>query len=208
MHQALAQFFSALTNPVESFLERWKAVKDTRLTYRDRESWEKLHAAGQALLEKFLREDAPRLSEIQAAERGFTLDITDLDLPFVGIIDLVAALDGKRTLVDFKTATSAYDPHEALLSDQLTAYQLAEPDAEQVALCVLIKTKTPRIEWLITRRSADQLVEYLTKARFVAHEIKQGRFYKRTGKWCTWCEYLPVCTGDTPKADETLVRLG
>src|SRR5207249_10371797 len=91
----------------------------------------------------------------------------------VGIIDLVATLDGKRTLVDFKTASSAYETHEALLSDQLTAYQLAEPDAEQVALCVLVKTKTPRIEWLITRRSSDQLVEYLTKARFVAHEIRQ-----------------------------------
>ena len=48
VHQALAQFFSTQTNPVESFLERWNAVKDTRLTYRDRESWEKLQAAGQA----------------------------------------------------------------------------------------------------------------------------------------------------------------
>jgi hypothetical protein len=31
------------------------------------------------------------------------------------------------------------------LSDQLTAYQLAELDAEQMALCVLVKTKEPKI---------------------------------------------------------------
>src|SRR5213593_100068 len=75
VHQALAQFFSTQTNPVASFLERWNAVKDSRLTYRDRESWEKLQATGQALLEKFLREDAPRLGDVHGAEHGFALDI-------------------------------------------------------------------------------------------------------------------------------------
>lgn len=206
VHQALAQFFSAQTNPVESFLERWNAVKDSRLTYRERESWEKLQVAGQVLLEKFLREEVPRFNKIEGGEKPFELDITDLDLPFVGIIDLVAALDGKRTVVDFKTSGSTYDAHEARLSDQLTAYQLAEPGAEQVALCVLIKTKTPRIEWLITDRSADEVVEYLAKARFVANEIKQGHFYKRPGKWCAWCDYLSVCVGDTEKTRGTLVK--
>ncbi len=56
-------------------------------------------------------------------------------MPFVGFIDLIGELDGKRTVVDFKTSASSYEEHEALLSDQLTAYQLAEPEVEQVARC-------------------------------------------------------------------------
>ncbi len=66
------------------------------------------------------------------------------DLPFVGIIDLVGRLDRKRTVVDWKAASSAPDGYEALMSDQLTAYKPAEPETEQLALCV--KTKEPQIE--------------------------------------------------------------
>ena len=123
------------------------------------------------------------------------------------MIDLVATLDRKRTVVDFKTSGSAYGDHEAILSDQLTAYQLAEPEAEQAALCVLVKTKEPKIEWHPTERSPEQLVEYLAKAEYVAGEIQNERFYKRSGKWCSYCDYLPVCTGDQKTASETLVQI-
>src|SRR5437867_9025276 len=81
---------------------------------------------------------------VAAAERAFELRITSLDLPFVGVIDPIADVDGKRTVVDFKTANAAYQEHEAILSDQLTSYQLAEPEAEQTAFCVLVKTKEPK----------------------------------------------------------------
>ena len=128
-------------------------------------------------------------------------------MPFVGVIDLVADLDGKRTVVDFKTANAAYQEHEAILSDQLTAYQLAEPEVEQTALCVLVKTKEPKIEWHMANRSGDDLTEFLVKADIVAHDIAAGRFYKRPGKWCSWCDYLPVCVKDEKRAKETLVKV-
>ena len=41
----------------------------------------------------------------------------------------------------------------------------------------------------------------------VAHEIAAGRFYKRPGKWCSWCDYLPVCVKDEKRVKETLVRI-
>ncbi|MFB3062347.1 MAG: hypothetical protein ACE10C_13355 [Candidatus Binatia bacterium] len=62
------------------------------------------------------------------------------------MIDLAAEVEGKNTIGDFTTAASAYDGHMSDLSDQLTSYQLTEPEAEQVALWVLVKTKEPRIE--------------------------------------------------------------
>jgi hypothetical protein len=93
------------------------------------------------------------------------------------------------------------------LSDQLTAYQLAVPEAEQAALCVFVKTKEPRIDWYVSRRTGDQLSEFLRKADYVAREISARHFFKRPGDWCAWCDYLPVCLGDERKVRETLVFL-
>lgn len=207
LHQALAHLFKDQGNPVLFFQEAWADMQQAPLTYNTRESWEKLRTVGEALLRKFLAEEVPKLSTIQAVERPFRLDISSLDLPFVGIIDLIVDVHGRRTVVDFKTSASSYEPYEVALSDQLTAYQLAEPEAEQLALCVLVKTKEPRIEWHWAKRTPAQLTEYLAKADLVAHEIHAGHFFKRPGKWCAWCDYLPVCLGDQKQVKETLVQI-
>ncbi len=110
-------------------------------------------------------------------------------------------------MTDFKTSASSYAEHEVKLSDQLTAYQLAEPQAVQMALCVLVKTKEPKIEWHVSERNSDDLLGYLAKAGYVAHEISAQRFYKRPGMWCAWCDFLPVCLKDEGKMAETLVKV-
>ena len=206
VHQALALMFQEGQDPVLSFRESWKEAKQAELKYGARESWDKLYECGQVLLEKFVQEQVPRLSGASAIEKPFELSISEFDLPFIGFIDLTAKLDGVETVIDFKTSASSYAGYEAILSDQLTAYQLAMPDVSALGLCVLIKTKDPRIEWHFSHRSGEQLVEYLRKAKLIAHEIKAGHFYKRSGKWCSWCDYLPLCLGDTQKAKQTLVK--
>lgn len=207
VHQALAALFQKTGDPVKCFGESWGMLKAVPLDFNQKSSWEKLKASGEGLLTKFVSEEFPRLSEVTAVERAFTLSITSLDLPFIGIIDLVGKLDGKRTVVDWKTAASAFDEHEAAMSDQLTAYKLAEPETERLALCVLVKTKEPQILWHCVNRSGDELAEYIAKLGYVSHEIAARRFYKRPGMWCAWCDYLPVCLGDKPKARETLVTV-
>lgn len=207
VHQALAFFFREKGDAVAFFQKAWREAKHIELTYSKKESWEKLRDSGPALIGKFLQEELPKLQNVRASEKVFTLNITSLDLPFIGVIDLLADLEGKRTVVDFKTSGSAYEDHEVVLSDQLTSYQLAEPEAEQAALCVLIKTKEPKIEWHVAKRTGDQLTEFLAKANLVAREITAGRFYKRSGKWCTWCDYLAVRTGDRKRAEETIVQI-
>jgi hypothetical protein len=72
---------------------------------------------------------------------------------------------------------------------------------------VIDKTKEPKIEWHLSNRSGEQLTEFLAKVDLVAREITTGRFYKRPCKWCAWCDYLPVCTGEDKKAKETLVQI-
>jgi hypothetical protein len=205
MHQSLSHLFGAQGDPLKFFQEHWNDLKDVPLDYGKTESWAKLDSIGRALLEEFLQKELSRFGKIVASEKTFNLKITGLDLWFVGIIDLIAELDGKRTVVDFKTSASAYQAHEVLLSDQLSAYQLAEPAAENSALCVFIKTQKPKIEWHKANRTAGEVMEFLAKVDFIAKEIVSGRFYKRPGKWCSWCDYLPVCTKDTEKANATLI---
>lgn len=207
VHKAMAYLFKAEGDPVVNFLFNWSEVRDSNLSYGPKESWEKLKETGQGLIAKFVADELHRFGEIESVELDFRLTVTSLDLPFVGIIDLVSEVNGKPTVVDFKTSASAYQNYEVMLSDQLTAYQFAVPGAEQAALCVLVKTKEPKIEWHFSRRGGEHLTEYLSKAEYLAQQILSMRFYKRPGKWCSWCDFLPVCIGDKQKTRETLVQV-
>jgi hypothetical protein len=51
------------------------------------------------------------------------------------------------------------------------------------------------------------LAEYLEKVRLVSDDIAAGKFYKRPGKHCGHCDFLPVCLGDQKQAKETLARI-
>ena len=203
----LARFFRIKEDLAETFRNIWNSLHDRELRYGPRESWERLAATGGALLEKFFTEELPKLGHVEAVEQGFTLAITSLPLPFVGVIDLVADLDGKRSVIDFKTSASGYPEHEVVLSDQLTAYELAHPEAEQVALCVFVKTAKPRIDWHTSVRESAHLADYLNKIKLIGGAIAARQFYKRPGWWCGMCDYLTVCLGDEQKVRETLVQV-
>ena len=207
MHVALADFFREGISPTATFKREWQNLKDIELHYGNRDSWESLGGKGEKLLEKFLREEIAKIQKVYGVEKKFELAVTTIALPFIGAVDLNAQMEGQTTIVDFKTAASDYDEHEVVLSDQLTAYWLADPTADRVAYCVLAKTKEPMIQWHFGKRGATDLQEFLTKVRLVLDDIGAGKFYKRPGKHCRYCDFLPVCVGDQQKVKETLIRI-
>src|ERR1700730_10669316 len=190
-HQALAFLLKERGDPVTSFLSGWEEAKDAELTYGNRQTWEVLRDRGRILLEKFVSEQLPQIGTVKAVEQDFQLNITGLDLPFVEIIDLVTESEGLTAVTDFTTSASAYAGHEAIMSDQPTAYQLAVPEADKLSPCLLIKTKEPRIGWHVSYRSGPRLIKYLKKVQLVTHEIRDQHFYKRPSQWCGSCDYLP-----------------
>src|SRR5262249_59180095 len=101
LHQALAQLLRTKGDPVAAFQRRWDAVRGTDLTFGKRESWEQLADCGERLLTRFVEDELPQIDDVLAVERAFTLTITSLPLPFVGVLDLVASIDGKKTVTDF-----------------------------------------------------------------------------------------------------------
>ena len=84
LHQALAFFFRERGDAVAFFLKAWGDARHVSLTYGQRESWVKLRTKGQALLEKFLREERPRLKEVKASEKVFELSITGTNNGLIG----------------------------------------------------------------------------------------------------------------------------
>ncbi|MBI5762490.1 MAG: PD-(D/E)XK nuclease family protein [Planctomycetes bacterium] len=81
-----------------------------------------------------------------------------------------------------------------------------DPSDQGIALCVLVKSKDTSIEWHVVKRTAKELSEYLAKVGWTAEAIASGRYYKRPGFWCSWCDYLPVCLGNKGKVKATLVQ--
>jgi len=53
---------------------------------------------------------------------------------------------------------------------------MAEPDIEQVAVCVFIKAKDPRIERHVTQTTPEQVIEYLEKAELVCRADRARQF--------------------------------
>src|SRR5215470_13084467 len=60
VHQALADLFNKKSDPIDFFLLTWGELKDVKLTYGKKQTWEKLQKTGQGLLQKFLREELGR----------------------------------------------------------------------------------------------------------------------------------------------------
>jgi PD-(D/E)XK nuclease superfamily protein len=63
VHQALALLFRDHGDPMKLFVETWREAQGFDLNYSQWESWEKLNAGGQTLLERFLREELSRLGK-------------------------------------------------------------------------------------------------------------------------------------------------
>jgi hypothetical protein len=72
---------------------------------------------------------------------------------------------------------------------------------------VFVKTKEPRIEWHFAERTPEARSEYIEKVRLCGEDILAAKFYKRPGKHCSYCDFLPVCMGDGKKAIEALTRI-
>lgn len=208
IHASLASHFRRGADPVAAFRESWALQTKEPLQYSGRDTAESLGRKGEALLELFVREELPSLGRPLKVESGFEVSISTLDRPFRGVLDLVVQNEDSRMIVDFKTSSGAMPSHEVALSDQLSAYFLAEPEATSAAFCVFLKTKEPRIEWQRRTRSAEPVLAFLEKARLVGEAISRFDFFRNPGDHCSWCEFLPVCLGDETTARETLRQVG
>ncbi|MEW6682636.1 MAG: PD-(D/E)XK nuclease family protein [Nitrospirota bacterium] len=209
--RALSALFQQDADPLAVFSGAWEALRGAPVAWGKRHTWEALRDIGGALLERFMKEERPRFSEVrpECVQRHLSAELAGVT--FIGYPDLYARVDGLRTLVDFKTAQASYDPEEVRLNEQLTAYWwLLEANhlpVDRVAFCVLLKLKEPRIEWHFATRRPEEVAEYRDKLALVASDIVRGRFPKKTSSCGQWggCDYRPLCLGDEAAIPKDLV---
>lgn len=204
VHEALAAHFSSGEDPVSFFAAEWGLHEDDDLRYAGRDSWASLNDKGLGLMAYFLAHERDRLTKISGIESKFSVQVSSLPVPLVGVIDLVAELDGILTVIDWKTSSSSYGEEDVHLSDQLTTYTLAHPEIPDVAYGLFVKTKEPRFEWHRSRRTGEEVGDLLRKAERVVSDIQAGRFDKRPGDHCSYCDFLPLCLGRKAEAASTL----
>ncbi|HEV7281403.1 MAG TPA: PD-(D/E)XK nuclease family protein [Pirellulaceae bacterium] len=215
VHQALAIFHRRLQRkePTEpnllrdSFLDEWRnREQEERIEFRGGETREGLIELGVALLETYAQQ--PPSGEIVAVERRTwiplrTSDDRYLETPLVAIADLIVRVDGYLKITEFKTSGRAYGEFEVETSLQATCYVNAVLETfgewANVEYAVLVKTKTPKVQRLLTSRTEEDLrrlgdlVENVERA--VQHEI----FYPvETPLNCSTCPYRGPCREWSP----------
>lgn len=154
----------------------------------------------------------PDLVEVQGVVDVIKSDNKDEALQFKGWIDVVE----KHKIHDLKTSGRAKPKGEAHASFQLTSYAALYFNAtghwpEELELDVLVNTKKPKLQVLVTTRDRDDLEAWMETILGVHAAIKAGVFppapigsWKCSPKWCpawTSCKYVSKSSDRRQAAD-------
>jgi len=158
---------------------------------------------GTDLVGQYVCEFAPRRKATDV-EVEFTVQIPEVDEPFVGYIDLIA----DDYLLDHKTAARAWSAGRLASTMQVEAYYLAYRALtgrypRQFVYDIAVKTKAPYIQFdLQTKRTTIQLDLYVQRIRD-ARDMVEKELFPRTNpdNWsCSpkWCGYYDHCIKGVP----------
>ena len=185
------------------FTKEWsKAAKgNARIRYRDEYDYETCLKEGKSILKVYIDSIEEEQYSILAIEEPFQFNIDGLDIPLIGVMDLVEEDDsGTVIITDFKTAGRAYSSDEVDKNFQLTVYNMAAKangfrDREiLLKFDCLLKTKKPRFERYYTTRDKAAEKAAVKKIQAVWDGIQKQVFVPNTGHWkCKGCSYQSAC---------------
>lgn len=219
IHDALEYFYSVKTLPPPSLPEILKYLDDNWLIegYKDQKQQDEYKEQGRKILKEYHAKHVDDYHIPYFVEYGFNLDIEGVKVTgFVDRIDKVG--DDRIAILDYKTG-KAFGKDAAVLSDQLTMYQMACEEllglkVERLTLYHL-PSQTP-----ITSEphSATQVKALRERVVRVAGDIKENSakleraeikhfptvFERNTSlgkpsssmtaeQICHWCDFKPLC---------------
>lgn len=140
---------------------------------------------------------------IVAVNEVFAVPLMDGDTlvsekPIIGEIDQVAEKDGRRVLVDFKTAARRWSGAQASKSLQPTAYlygyRFVHRSDPVFRFDVLVKNKTPVYERYYTARTADDFSRLAVLTAKIEGMVRAEHFLpSEQGFYCAGCPYAHEC---------------
>lgn len=203
IHKALEYAFShrrdkGLLPPneavVAAFCDSWAKCK--RVRFDSGESWAEYLRIGMAVLRTYMEEVAPTVVP-RFTEFEHTVELVD-GLTYLGIIDLYTE---DETVIDFKTAATAWTVTRAREDNQLTGYALLLLDKlgnlpRETQIHCLVKNPVGVKVVSGGMREPYHLAEYRRTLAHVAECITNGVFYKKTSSWLCQagrCPFYGVC---------------
>jgi hypothetical protein len=122
--QALAAYFAGEDSTAALF-KQWGTWQGAQVEYSKGDDWERMFRQGVQLLERLAQEDRIRISQPQRNIQIKLVRPLSAGNDFVAFLDAVGTLDGKPSLLEWKTTTARYpeEPDGLLALDpQLTCY--------------------------------------------------------------------------------------
>ena len=185
------------------FKKDWeRSAKDKDdIQYSKGKSYRVLLNQGVKLLTEFRKSVPEDDNIILAIEEPFEFYIEGLDIPLIGVMDLVEEdPDGSLIITDYKTSKRAMAISEVDKNFQLTVYYTAakmngyaDRDINLKFDC-LIKTQKPKFEQIYTCRSYDHTARAVKKIKHVYDGILKEVFVPNDNSWrCSGCSYKSHC---------------
>lgn len=211
IHKALADFqYLRLMGMIldskeleERFSTYWTDAVEAaeNIRYSKGKDFHTLLFEGKKLLKAYHNEAPIDAYTVLAIEEPFSMTIEGLDVPIIGIMDLVEEdPDGTVIITDFKTSSKAYSNDQINRDPQLTVYQMAarangyRDRNVLLKFDVLVKTQSASLKQYYTSRTTDQEERMERKILQVWDAIKKGVFIANDTSWkCPGCEYKSHC---------------
>ena len=132
---------------------------------------------------------------------------------FVAYLDAVGTLDGKPSLLEWKTTTARYpeEPEGLLALDpQLICYSWISGISD-VAVVAFVRKRVSEIQYLKTTISDQQRREFGQLVGATVSQIEAGQFAPHSGirfpqNGCVSCAQLGLCLGNQQLVDAKLIR--
>jgi len=211
IHKVLEEFYQAKMKghrkSPEEILQRfefhWNDIisKTSNAGFKEGEDYQSLLQKGWDILKVYYEQLPQDHYKVLATENPFSFQIDGVEIPIIGIMDLIEEDDaGNIVITDFKTSSRSYSKDEIDKNLQLTIYYMA---AKRNGFCdreillkfdCLIKTKTPKFEQYYTARSEEDEKRAIKKIQEVWHGIQKEVFIPNDNSWkCYYCQFKQHC---------------
>jgi hypothetical protein len=210
--KTLAVYF-AREDSVAALFKLWGTCQGAQVEYSKGDDWERMFRQGVQLLERLAQDDRIRISHPQRDMQVKFVRPLPAGNDFVAYLDAIGTLDGKPSLLEWKTTTARYpeEPDGLLALDpQLICYSWISGISD-VAVVAFVRKRFSEIQYLKTTISDQQRREFGQLVGATVNQIEAGQFAAHSGirfpqNGCISCSQLGLCLGNQQMVDAKLVR--
>jgi hypothetical protein len=210
--KALAAYFLR-QDPVAVLSSEWRSNRGDLMRTIGNKKWEQMLQQGIELLTALEEHNRVRISQ---PRRNLQIKMTRRLSPandFIAYVDAIGNLDGRRSILEWKTTSSRYtdEPVGLLALDpQLVCYSWMSGIAE-VALIVFVRKRVPEIQYLSAVISEDQRNDFGRLVDNTVAQIESAIFSAHSGirfphSACLGCPFIGLCLQNQQLIDARLKR--